>query len=71
MYEYEKPKYAKRNRLFKLFLEMEISPSQILQMVSPMEGKTDEEKEKIAEKLINELLSERKPPPPITDSNES
>ena len=48
-------KYEKRNRLLNFCLENGISYATIAEMVKPMDGKTEAEKEQIAEALLNKL----------------
>ena len=49
------PKNEKRSTLLKLCLEKGISLDTQLKIIEPMRGKTDAEKEKIAEQLILEV----------------
>ena len=51
-------KYEKRNQLLKFCMDKGMPHAMILKTVRPMEGKTPEEKEKIAERLIQKLQSE-------------
>ena len=50
-----RPGTEKRNELLKLSMEKGISLSTLEEMVLPMEGKPDEEKERIAEELLKQL----------------
>lgn len=45
-----------RTLLLKIALEMDLPMGQIAEMTAPMRGKTDEEKEQIAEEIITRLL---------------
>lgn len=50
-------KYEKRNRLLKLCMEKGMSNSMISELVEPMKGKTDEEKEVIAAQILKEKFN--------------
>ena len=52
-----RPGTEKRCELLTLCMELGMSSSMILPLVEPMEGKTDEEKEQMAEQIILELQS--------------
>lgn len=47
-----------RSKLLKLFTEKHLHGQQALKIVEPMRGKTDEEKEQIAEKILREMKTE-------------
>ncbi len=47
-----RPGTEKRHELLKTLMEMDMPLSRIVRMTSPMEGKTDAEKEKIAKALL-------------------
>lgn len=49
------PKRKNRSLLLKKCTELGMSNAMILNLVEPMEGKTDEEKEQIAADLLEEL----------------
>ena len=48
--------YKNRARLLKLSLENNLSAAALNQMVAPMEGKSEEEKERMAEEMIEAIL---------------
>ena len=50
--------YKNRAHLLRLCLDLGLSAAEINQLVTPMEGKTEEEKEAIAANLIRLLTSE-------------
>ncbi len=50
-------KFKMRGKLYDICTEMNMSRSMIAKTVRPMEGKTPEEKEQIAEQIIQELTS--------------
>ena len=52
------PKYQHRNRLLKWCMDNGLSNSEILQLVEPMRGKTDEKKEQMAERILRELCAD-------------
>ena len=56
MREISSEKYKNRNCLLKLCLEHGISNSKISELVEPMRGKSDEEKEIIASQIIKETF---------------
>ena len=58
MQEGIRPGTEKRCELLKICLEKGMSNSMISKIVEPMRGKTEEEKEQIAEKALKELQSE-------------
>ena len=47
--------YEKRAKLLRLSLDMKMSAAELNKLVTPMEGKTEEEKEEIAKQLFQEL----------------
>ena len=49
--------FKMRGRLLELCMEMGMSSGTTLKTVRPMDGKTPEEKEQIAEQIIQELTS--------------
>ena len=57
MIEGIRPGTEMRCEMLRIFLEMKMSPSMIGEYVSPMEGKSEEEKEKIAEEIIQKLTN--------------
>ena len=48
-------KYINRSKLLKLSLDKGLSAATLLQMVTPMQGKTEGEKEAMAMELVKEL----------------
>ena len=52
------PKSRKRAELLKTCLEKGMSNDMILNLVAPMRGKTDEEKEILAEQILNRISKE-------------
>ena len=54
-----RPGTEMRCELLKICMEMGMSASSISKITKPMRGKTDEEKEHIAQKLITELKSKQ------------
>lgn len=57
MLEGIRPGTEKRCEMLRMFLEMGISQSIIGELTSPMRGKSEEEKEKIAEEVIQKLTN--------------
>lgn len=53
-----RPGTEKRCELVMFCLEKGMSNSMILSIIEPMQGKTEEEKEAIADKALKKLLSE-------------
>ena len=53
--------YQKRNQLLKFCLEKGMSNDMIMNLVAPMRGKTDEEKEIMAEQILNRISKEQTP----------
>lgn len=51
--------YENRAKLLRLSLDMKISAAEFNELVAPMETKSEEEKEKIAKQLFQELQSKR------------
>ena len=51
--------YENRAKLLRLSLDMKISAAEFNELVTPMEGKSEEEKEEIAKQLFQELQSKR------------
>jgi len=49
------PQFAKRSTLLTLCTEKGMSRSEMLEFLAPMYGKTEAEKEQIAEQLLTEL----------------
>lgn len=47
--------YKNRAHLLKLSLDLDLSDTEFLKLVTPMEGKSEEEKEKMAQEIINML----------------
>ena len=47
--------YENRAKLLRLSLDMKISAAKFNELVTPMEGKSEEEKEEIAKQLLQEL----------------
>ena len=47
--------YENRAKLLRLSLDMKMSAAELNKLVTPMEGKTEEEKEEIAKQLFQEL----------------
>ena len=47
--------YKNRSRLLRKCLDLGLQASTILELVQPMEGKTEEEKESIAANIIEEI----------------
>ncbi|MCI5682470.1 MAG: hypothetical protein MR284_01840 [Clostridiales bacterium] len=52
--------FKKRGKLSELFMERNMPIDMILKIVQPMKGKSQEEKEIIAEKIFQELTSNSK-----------
>lgn len=57
MLEGIRPGTENRCEMLRLFLEMGMSQSIIGELTSPMRGKSEEEKEKIAEEIIQKLTN--------------
>lgn len=53
---------AKRNKLMKLFIDKGMRSDEILPIIVEMEGKEDEDKERIAEEIIGQLNAKPYPP---------
>ena len=47
--------YENRTKLLRLTLDMKISAAELNELVTPMEGKSEDEKEEIAKRLIRRL----------------
>ena len=52
--------YENRAKLLRLSLDMKISAAELNELVTPMEGKSEEEKEEIAKQLFQELKQKGK-----------
>lgn len=57
MLEGIRPGTEKRCEMLRLYLEKGISQSTFRELILPMEGKSEEEKEKIAEEIIQKLTN--------------
>ena len=57
-----RPGTEKRCELLKIFLEKGMSPNIIRKYTSPMRGKTEAEKEKMAGELIKKFRTKSEPP---------
>lgn len=55
--------FKKRGKLSELFMERNMPIDMILKIVQPMKGKSQEEKEIIAEKIFQELTNNSKREP--------
>ena len=53
--------YNKRNQLLKTCMEKGMSNDTIMNLVAPMRGKADEEKEIMAEQILNRISKEQTP----------
>ena len=51
--------YENRAKLLRLSLDIKMSAAEFNELVTPMEGKSEEEKEEIAKQLLQELQSKR------------
>lgn len=52
--------YENRAKLLRLSLDMKISAVELNELVTPMKGKSEEEKEEIAKQLIRDLQQRNK-----------
>ena len=52
--------YENRAKLLRLSLDMKISAVELNELVTPMNGKSEEEKEEIAKQLIRDLQQRNK-----------
>lgn len=55
------PGTEKRCEMLRILLEQNMSPSMMSKITEPMRGKTEAEKEQIAEKIILELKNSSEP----------
>ena len=51
--------YENRAKILRLSLDIKMSAAEFNELVTPMEGKSEEEKEEIAKQLFQELQSKR------------
>ena len=58
MQKKQEPIRKQRSELLKLFTERHLHGQEALKIVEPMRGKTDKEKELIAEKILREMKVE-------------
>ena len=57
----ENPKSKQRCKLLNYLLDKNVSTNIIVQIINPFNGRTDEEKEVIAEKLFNAIKNKETP----------